>query len=54
MLLASLPLVHDERVTRSTSLELRDLMAEEPNGLYTELPRWRSSFTDVRSVCRMP
>ena len=40
---ASLPLVHDERVTGSTSMELHDAVAEEPNGLYTELPRCRSS-----------
>jgi hypothetical protein len=41
---ASLLLLHDERVTGSTSIELRDAVAEEPNGLYTELPCGRSSF----------
>ena len=30
-------------VTGSTSMELRDAGAEEPNGLYTELPCCRSS-----------
>jgi hypothetical protein len=41
---ASLLLLHDKRVTRSTPIELRDAVAEEPNGLYTELPCGRSSF----------
>src|SRR5215831_261166 len=38
---ASLPLVHAE-VARATSMELRDAVAEEPKGLYPELPRCRS------------
>ena len=41
---ASLLLLHDERVAGSTSIELRDAVAEEPNGLYTEFPCGRSSF----------
>ena len=41
---ASLLLLHDERVTGSTLIELRDAVAEERNGLYAELPCCRSSF----------
>jgi hypothetical protein len=51
---ASLPLVRDERVTGSTSMELRDAVAEEPNGLDTELTRYRSSslMFAACAVCR--
>ena len=48
---ASLLLLHDKRVAGSTSIELRDAVAEEPNGLYTELLRCRSSSL---SSCSAP